>query len=150
MISIVIPVYNEEKNISQSSIAASHMPRKWGEEYEVVIVDDGSSDSSPPQLEIIHRQDPRWKVLAYFAQFRASGGGVGRSLLLLGRCRGHYGCRICRTPLRNCGRFLDKWRQGYHVGYAIRIKRKEGLLKRAGATTFFIAYCAGWPPSTFR
>ena len=44
---------------------------------------------------------------------------------------------ICRTHPRNCSVFLEKWREGYHVVYAIRTKRKEGLLKRASYKIFY-------------
>ena len=68
MISIVIPVYNEEENIPKLYSRITNAATKWGDEYEVVIVDDGSSDASLRHLEIIHRRDPRWAVcqLRYF------------------------------------------------------------------------------------
>ena len=46
MISIVIPVYNEEENIPKLYSRITDAATKWDDEYEVVIVDDGSSDES--------------------------------------------------------------------------------------------------------
>src|SRR4030095_902730 len=69
MISIVIPVYNEEENIPTPYSRIAHAAAKWGDEYEVVIVDDGSSDESLQQLEMIHQRDPRWKVLSFSRNF---------------------------------------------------------------------------------
>jgi dolichol-phosphate mannosyltransferase len=40
-----------------------------GDDYEIVIGNDGSSDSSLQQLEMLHRQDPRWKVLSFSRNF---------------------------------------------------------------------------------
>jgi polyisoprenyl-phosphate glycosyltransferase len=69
MISIVIPVYNEEESIPTLYNRITHASAKWGDEYEVVIVDDGSSDGSLQQLKMIHRRDPRWKVLSFSRNF---------------------------------------------------------------------------------
>ena len=69
MISIVIPVYNEEENIPTLYNRIAHAAEKWGDEYEVVMVDDGSSDESLEQLEMIHQRDPRWKVLSFSRNF---------------------------------------------------------------------------------
>ena len=53
MISIVIPVYNEEENIPTLYNRITHASAKWGDEYEVVIVDDGSSDESLTVLQCV-------------------------------------------------------------------------------------------------
>src|SRR5256885_16165712 len=69
MISIVIPVYNEEENIPELYRRITTAAEQWGDDYEVVIVDDGSSDLSLEHLAILHRRDPRWKVLAFSRNF---------------------------------------------------------------------------------
>jgi polyisoprenyl-phosphate glycosyltransferase len=69
MISIVIPVYNEAENLSELYHRLTSAAEKWGDDYEVVIVDDGSSDASLQQLERLHRQDPHWKVLSFSRNF---------------------------------------------------------------------------------
>jgi dolichol-phosphate mannosyltransferase len=50
-----------------------------------------------------------------------------------------------RIP-RGASRFLAKWRQGYEVVYAIRRKRKEGVLLRACYALFYRAWGV-WPTS---
>jgi polyisoprenyl-phosphate glycosyltransferase len=42
-----------------------------------------------------------------------------------------------QDPPEELGRFLQKWRDGWHVVYAIRTARKEGALKRAAYRTFY-------------
>ena len=46
MISIVIPVYNEAENIPELYRRLTQAAAAWDEEYEVISVDDGSSDAA--------------------------------------------------------------------------------------------------------
>jgi dolichol-phosphate mannosyltransferase len=136
MISIVIPVYNEKENISELYSRITSSAAKWGDEYEVVVVDDGSFDSSLQQLEMIHWQDPRWKVLSFSRNFGHQA-AVSAGLFY---SRGDVVALMdadLQDPPEELPRFLDKWREGYHVVYAIRTKRKEGLLKRACYKFFY-------------
>lgn len=136
MISIVIPVYNEEENIPKLYSRVTHAAEKWGDEYEVVIVDDGSSDSSLRQLEVIHRRDPRWKVLSFSRNF---GHQVAISAGIF-YCDGDVVAVMdadLQDPPEELERFLGNWREGYQVVYAIRTKRKEGLVKRVSYKIFY-------------
>src|SRR4249919_1223589 len=56
MISLVIPVYNEAENIPELYNRITTAAAQWGDEYEVVSVDDGSSDASLQQLAMIHQR----------------------------------------------------------------------------------------------
>lgn len=62
-ISLVVPVYNEEENVPllAREIAAALAP--GGHSYEVVWVDDGSTDGSPAALAALAAGDPRHRVL---------------------------------------------------------------------------------------
>jgi glycosyltransferase involved in cell wall biosynthesis len=62
-ISLVIPVYNEEENlpILEGEIRAAM--EATGRLYEVIYVDDGSSDHSPDVLRALAREDPRVRVI---------------------------------------------------------------------------------------
>ena len=136
MISIVIPVYNEAENIPELYSRITHAAAQWDEEYEVVIVDDGSSDASLHQLEMLHRRDPRWKVLAFSRNFGHQA-AVSAGIFY---CRGDAVAIMdadLQDPPEELQRFLAKWREGYQVVYAIRMKRKEGLLKRAAYKLFY-------------
>jgi len=69
MLSIVIPIYNEEENIQHlydRLISASPM---WKESFEVIIVDDGSYDNSLKLLLDIAQKDSRIKVLKLSRNF---------------------------------------------------------------------------------
>src|SRR5919197_347291 len=136
MISIVIPVYNEEENISELYTRLTSAAEKWGDDYEVVTVDDGSSDTSLQHLEMIYRTDPHWKVLSFSRNF-------GHQAAISAGIFYSHGDVVAimdadlQDPPEELPRFLDKWREGYHLGYAIRTKRKEGLLKRGWYKLFY-------------
>src|SRR6266446_1920821 len=136
MISIVIPVYNEEENIPELYSRITTAAAQWGDDYEVVIVDDSSSDASLQQLEMIHQQDPRWKVLSFSRNFGHQA-AVSAGIFY---CHGDVVAIMdadLQDPPEELLRFLEKWREGYHVVYAIRTRRKERLLKRACYKLFY-------------
>jgi len=136
MISVVIPIYNEAENIPELYCRITSSAAEWGDDYEVVIVDDGSSDSSFQHLERLHRQDPRWKVLSFSRNF-------GHQVAVSAGLFYSHGDVVAimdadlQDPPEELSQFLDKWREGYHVVYAIRTKRKEGLLKRVSYKLFY-------------
>ncbi len=62
-LSVVIPVYNEEASIEPlvEEIRAALDPT--GKSYEIVVVDDGSSDGTYPVILGLHNKEPRLKVI---------------------------------------------------------------------------------------
>ena len=69
MISLVIPVYNEEVLIFDLFDRVKIALESIGEDFEVVIVDDGSKDSSLEKLADCHNRDKRFKVLSLSRNF---------------------------------------------------------------------------------
>lgn len=70
--SIVIPVFNEAENVGilHQEIAAAVKDRD--EDYEILFVDDGSSDHSLVELKKIHASDPRVKIIHFRKNFGQS------------------------------------------------------------------------------
>ena len=85
-ISIVIPVYNEEENLPILAAEVHGTMRSLGRSYEVLFVDDGSTDASPEALRRLAREDPAVRVIrqrrnagqsaALDAGFRFARGGI--------------------------------------------------------------------------
>lgn len=85
-VSIVIPVYNEEESLPVLAREIADAMAATGRAYEVIFVDDGSSDASPRVLAELAARDGRLKVLhlarnqgqssALAAGFRRAGGEV--------------------------------------------------------------------------
>jgi glycosyltransferase involved in cell wall biosynthesis len=68
-ISIVVPIYNEEENIPALHKGVTEALAGKGLDYELILVDDGSSDGSFPLLQRIAGNDPRVKVIRFRRNF---------------------------------------------------------------------------------
>jgi glycosyltransferase involved in cell wall biosynthesis len=68
-LSIVIPIYNEEENVPLLAEEIRRAMDPTGVPYEVVAVDDGSSDASWSRLEAVRAQDPRWILVGLRRNF---------------------------------------------------------------------------------
>jgi glycosyltransferase involved in cell wall biosynthesis len=62
-LSVVIPIRNESPNIDGLYRELTEALERWGRSYEVVAVDDGSTDDSFEQLCRWQRQDSRWRII---------------------------------------------------------------------------------------
>jgi glycosyltransferase involved in cell wall biosynthesis len=61
--SIVVPIYNEEDNIAELHRAITSALDSSGTDYEIILVDDGSTDGSFSALKSVAAQDERVKVI---------------------------------------------------------------------------------------
>jgi glycosyltransferase involved in cell wall biosynthesis len=80
VVSIVIPVYNEEESILPLYQNVCRACEPLGKPYEVIFVDDGSQDKSFDILKGIHQEDARVKVIRFrknFGQTAAMAAGFG-------------------------------------------------------------------------
>ncbi len=68
-VSIVVPVFNEEENVPLLAEEIRQTLEPQGIAYEVVAVDDGSTDGTWAQLEAIQACDPRWTLVGLRRNF---------------------------------------------------------------------------------
>jgi polyisoprenyl-phosphate glycosyltransferase len=133
-ISVVVPVYNEQENLPELHRRLAEALAPY--DYEVLFVDDGSRDASLAMLLAFHKANPRMKALSFSRNFghqvaisagidHAAGGVV---ILMDGDLQ---------DPPEVLPRFVDKWREGFEVVYAVRRRRKEGVLKRIAYAAFY-------------
>jgi len=81
-LSIVIPFYNEEGNVRPLHEQIFRALDGLGQPYEVIAVDDGSTDQTLDALEQILKEDPRWSVVVLrrnFGQTAALSAGFDRA-----------------------------------------------------------------------
>ena len=68
-VSVVIPVHNEEPNLEALYRELTEAFSGWGRSYEIIFVDDGSTDRSFPVLEKLQQADPRLRVIRFRRNF---------------------------------------------------------------------------------
>lgn len=129
LISISIPIYNEEENIAilleRLRAAASKHAQRY--DFEFLFTDDASTDSSYDVLTREAQKDHRIRVLRLSRRF-----GFQRNVLTnLLNARGDAVIEIdgdLQDPPELIGEFLAHWEKGYKVVYGVRAVRSEGTL----------------------
>lgn len=134
--SVVIPVYNEEKNISELYRRLTNTMKGMTWSYEVMFVNDGSRDGTFNRLKAIQAEDPHVKILDLARNFGHQAAvtagidhAVGKAVIVMDG--------DLQDPPEVIPEFVERWRQGYDVVYAIRRKRKESLMKRLAYASFY-------------
>lgn len=136
MISIVAPVFNEAQILPRFFSRVTKAAQEWGEPYEVVLVDDGSTDRSWEAIRYCHEQDPRWKAVRLGRNFGHQAAISAGLAFARGDCVIVMDSDL-QDPPEEIARFIEKWRDGNHVVFAIRQRRKESLLKRLCYKAFY-------------
>ena len=135
LLSVVAPVYNEEGTIEEfyTRVCAA----LDGLRFELVLVDDGSRDSSAEILDRLADGDPRVRVISLSRNFghqTALTAGLdhagGDAVVMLDA--------DLQDPPELIPRMLDRWRAGCDVVYAVRDEREgESRFKLATARWFY-------------
>jgi glycosyltransferase involved in cell wall biosynthesis len=69
LVSVIVPLYNEEENVDDLYAALKSAMDDYGKEYELLFVDDGSTDRTLALLEPIGREDQRVRILPFRRNF---------------------------------------------------------------------------------
>lgn len=139
LLSIVLPAYNEEQVLPKTYerfTAAGGALGALGLDYELLFVNDGSADSTADILNGYAAGDARVRVIHLTRNFghqAAVSAGLG---LAQGDVVAVMDCDL-QDPPEILPQFLEQWRRGYQVVYAIRHKRKEWWGKRLAYWAFY-------------
>ena len=91
-ISIVIPLFNEEESLPELTRWIQRVMTDNGFSYEIIFVNDGSTDRSQDVVHTLAAADPN--ILHFFRpQLRKVAGAQRGVPQGSGRCGDHYGCR---------------------------------------------------------
>jgi len=135
-LSVVIPIFNEEETLPALFERLSSVLVRLGEPFEVIFVNDGSRDGSERMLRDFHARDPRFKSIHFSRNF----GHQTAITCGLDHSRGQAVVAMdgdLQDPPEVLPDLLARWREGFEVVYAVRQKRKEGLLKRSAYKAFY-------------
>ncbi|MDQ7030147.1 MAG: glycosyltransferase family 2 protein [Ardenticatenia bacterium] len=135
-ISVVLPVYNEQENLSVLYRRLKAALDGHVSSYELIFVNDGSTDESASLLEALAFQDNHVVVVELARNFghqAAISAGLdfarGRATVIMDA--------DLQDPPEIVPKLIAKWREGYDVVYAIRQQRKEHWPKRLAYALFY-------------
>ena len=136
MLTLIVPVYNEAANLAALHARVEAAMQQAGLAFELVFVNDGSTDDSLALLRTMVAQDSRVRVVNLsrnFGQQAAYSAGLkharGEAVVLLDA--------DLQDPPEVIAEFVAQWRAGYQVVYGVRKRRKEGLGKRLSYNVFY-------------
>jgi len=128
-LSIFLPVFNEEANLEPLHIKLTQSLEQLGRTYEIIYVDDGSTDKSMAKLRELATHDERVRVIALrrnYGQTAAMSAGIDHA-------RGHVLIPMdadLQNDPADIHRLLEKLDEGYDVVSGWRKDRKDKWLTR--------------------
>jgi glycosyltransferase involved in cell wall biosynthesis len=129
LISVIIPIYNEEDNIpllyEKLCIALSSV----GRPFEVLLVDDGSNDGSNKSLLMVADKDPRFKVVTLRRNFGQTAAMMAGIDFAQGEIIVPMDGDLQNDPT-DIRRLIDKLDEGFDVVSGWRKERQDAALKR--------------------
>jgi dolichol-phosphate mannosyltransferase len=137
--SVIAPVYNELESLPELHRRVRQVMDGIGEPWELIVVDDGSSDGSTEALEQLARRDRHVRPVIFSRNF-------GHQIAVsagLDHARGAAVVIIdadLQDPPEVLPDLIARWRQGYQVVYAVRTERAgESWFKKTTASLFYRA-----------
>ena len=135
--SLVIPIYNEEENITEMYRRSHNVMEQLDGDAELILIDDGSRDRSLNMMRELHHRDNRVHYLSLARNFGHQIAVTAGLNFVQGKCIIVMDADL-QDPPELILTMLEKWHQGYQVVYAQRISRQqESRLKRLTAYLFY-------------
>lgn len=131
-ISVVIPVYNSEKSLDELYGRLKSALSLLSEDYEILLVDDGSKDLSYVRMKELHNRDSRFKIIGLDGNF----GQQNAIMCGLHHTSGKYIVTMdddMQHPPEEIGRLISKLKDGYDVVYGIPGQKKHSKIRNAGS-----------------
>jgi len=127
-VTALIPVYNEEENLKPLLEKLTADLRALGRSYEILVVDDGSSDATLDRLRELHRTIPHLRAVS----FRRNYGKSAALSVGFHEARGRYVVTMdgdLQDDSAEIGSLLGKIEEGYDLVSGWKQKRKDPISK---------------------
>ncbi|GCD09968.1 glycosyltransferase family 2 protein [Clostridium tagluense] len=135
--SLVVPLYNEELVINESYYRLKSVMDRTLENYEIVFINDGSSDTTRDKMEDICKKDANIKLVNFSRNFGHQAAITAGMNIALGNAIIVIDADL-QDPPEAILEMTKKWRQGYNVVYGKRIKREgETFFKKFTAKSYY-------------
>lgn len=135
LLSVVLPVFNEARVLPILAARIANVLDSCPMQYEIVFVNDGSSDDSPAILDQLAASSDKIRVVHLSRNF----GHQPAVQAGLAHARGDAVVLMdsdMQDDPEAIPRFMNEWHEGYDVVYAVRAQRKESLPKRIAFAGF--------------
>lgn len=123
-ISIVSPCYNEEGNVEELCLRVRKTMERYSFDYEHILIDNASEDSTIKILKALAFQDSRIKIIINTRNF----GYIRSPFYGLLQSSGDAAIMIAsdlQDPPEILSTFIEKWEQGYKVVIGIKTQSEE-------------------------
>ena len=137
VLTVVVPCFNEEEVLRETNRRLITALQTISPNFEIVYVDDGSTDSTPDLLREMQLQENRVRAIRFSRNF-------GHQLAItagLEHARGDAVVIIdadLQDPPEVIQEFFQKWLDGHDVAYGVRVERDgETAFKRGTAKLFY-------------
>jgi len=135
--SIVAPIYNEKENIPELHRRVSEVMDSTGEPWELILVDDGSTDGSTDMIRELAKEDKCIRPVIFARNF-------GHQIAITAGWDYARGDAVViidadlQDPPELILEMAKKWKEGYEVVYAVRAEREgESWFKLWTASLFY-------------
>lgn len=137
MYSVVVPMYNEEGVIAESHRRLSEVMKGLGEDYELIYINDGSTDDTMKIITETAQTDKTVRVLDFSRNF-------GHQIAITAGIDHAVGDAVIiidadlQDPPEVIPKMIEKWKEGFEVVYGKRVKRKgETAFKKLTAAAYY-------------
>lgn len=132
LISFVIPVYNSEKSLIELCKNITSLSNSYGFDYEIILVDDCSTDNSSGVMENLSLNDS--KIISVF--LKENSGQQNAIFCGLGLSRGSLVVNMdddLQHPIDVVPKLIDKIKDGYDIVYGITDVRYDENYRNLGS-----------------
>jgi dolichol-phosphate mannosyltransferase len=120
--SMVVPVMNEQEVLRDTYATLNTVLQSLDMPFEVVVVDNGSTDNTPEIMHEICRRDARWKFIRLSRNFGYQNSITAGMLAAAGDAIMVIDADL-QDPPELIPEFVARWREGYEIVYGVREKR---------------------------
>lgn len=135
-LSIIIPIYNESKNILVIYSRLKEVLNKLELSWEIIFVNDGSNDDSSIIISDLSKKDTNVKFIALTRNFGQQAALTAGLDYATGEAIITMDCDL-QDPPELIPEMINKWKEGHHIVFARRKIRNDKFIKKYTAIIYY-------------